>query len=93
LEVGLETTDYATRVGVVFMSPEKGCFVGVRDTPLAEYHWPDEVKAEVLKHFREVFAMPHENWRGYGPSPRAQYCDMALPWSIEVDISRKKEPT
>ena len=68
----------------VFMSAEKGVVVGRHGKPLAEYGWPIEVQAQINKHFGTVFSLAHEDWKGKGPSPRAQYCDAAVSWKVEV---------
>ena len=68
----------------VYMSKERGVTVGRFEKPLAEYGWPVEVQAQINKHFGTVFSLEHETWKGKSPSPRAQYCDAAVPWSVEV---------
>lgn len=68
----------------VYLSAERGVVVGRREKPLEGIGWPDEVKAAINKHFDTVFALEHENWKDPGPSPRAQYCDNAKAWTVEV---------
>ena len=72
----------------IFMSHEKGVVVGMRETPLADWEWPKQVKDAVNEHFRKVFALRHEDWTPsylHEPSPRAAYLDSLQPWLVEVD--------
>jgi hypothetical protein len=71
-------------ISCVYASKERGVLVGRFEKPLAEMGWPAEVQAQINKHFGTVFSLEHENWKGKGPSPRAQYCDAAVPWTVEV---------
>jgi hypothetical protein len=72
------------RHSCVYLSQEKGVVVGNRDVPLAQMEWPMGVKVTIEKHFRTVFCLRHEDWQGPGKSPRAQFLDNILPWTIEV---------
>lgn len=71
-------------VSAVFLSTDKGVVVGRRDTPLAEYGWPQEVQDQLTQHFAKVFALEHENRLANTPSPRALYVDSLQPWEIQV---------
>jgi hypothetical protein len=71
-------------IGCVYASKERGVRVGRFERPLAEMGWPIEVREAICKHFDTVFSLEHENWMRPGPSPRAQYCDAAVPWTVEV---------
>lgn len=72
-------------VSVIYLSQKNGVVVGYRDTPLARYGWPIKLQDEINKHFGTVFALRHEDWTERGPSPRAQYLDSLVPWTVEVD--------
>lgn len=69
---------------VIWLSNEKGAVTGRRDTPLAQSGWPQPVQETVNRYFRHVFSLEHENWKGAGPSPRAQCVDQAKPWFVNV---------
>lgn len=68
----------------VYMSKERGVLVGRFERPLSDMGWPAEVQAQINRHFETVFALEHETWKGTEPSPRAVYCDNAVPWTVEV---------
>jgi len=72
--------------GVVFLSEAKGAVFGPRDRSVnLESNLPLKVRAAINKHFGTVFALAHEKWTNKGPSPRAQYLDSLLPWTVECD--------
>lgn len=69
----------------IFLSHEKGVVFGHRETPMAQSSLPQQVQDSISAHFKHVFSLEHETWRGYpNPSPRRVYCDAAQPWTIEV---------
>ena len=72
-------------VSVVYLGRDRGAAVGIRNTPLAQCDWPQQLRGEVNQHFARVFALRHEDWREPGPSPRAAYCDSLKPWTVEVN--------
>lgn len=72
----------------VYMSKETGVLVGRRDTPLSQCGWPMEVVAQINKYFGTVFSLPHEEWKGKSPSPRAQFVDAATPWTITAQSTQ-----
>lgn len=86
LNVTLENAAGTSMATCIFMSHERGVVVGIAAVPLDKTDWPEEVKAEVRRHFKTVFDLEHEMWKGPGPSPRAAYCDEAKKgsWSIEA---------
>jgi hypothetical protein len=68
----------------IFLSEEEGVVLGIAAKPLAKSDLPVEIKAALNRHFATVFFLEHETWKGIGPSPRAQYVDALVPWTIEV---------
>lgn len=57
---------------------------GKRELHLNDSGLPLQVRAAVNHHFSTVFALEHTEWRGRGPTPRAQYVDALVPWTVEV---------
>jgi len=88
------STHYELRPGIAAL-------IHVRELPGEEVHacvylseengvtnigWlPLEVRAAINRHFATVFHLPHEEWQGYGISPRARYLYNLEPWIITVD--------
>jgi hypothetical protein len=73
-----------SQVAAVFLSEEKGVVLGLHDRPIKNSDLPLEVQAAINRHFATVFFLEHETWKKPGPSPRAQYCDSLVPWTVEV---------
>ena len=71
----------------IFMNNETGVVYGPGAIPpsLNQSGLPLEVQTEINKYFEHVFSLEHETWKGPGPSPRAQYVDTAVPWTVEYD--------
>lgn len=82
--VGVTTPELPAESGVIYLSEGK-IVIGLRDLPLEKSSLPPEVKDSITRHFRHVFSLEHETWRGPGPSPRAVYMDALKPWTIEVN--------
>lgn len=80
----LKSSDGSWDTTIIYLSEEKGAVYSSRDYPISQSNLPLEVRAAINKHFGTVFSLPHENWKGPGPSPRAQYCDALQPWTIET---------
>ena len=72
------------RYACIFLSKEKGVVIGIGEVPLARTGWPMEVQATINKHFGTVFSLRHEDWKGPGESPRAQFLRNILPWSLDL---------
>jgi hypothetical protein len=72
------------RYSCVYLSKERGVVVGTTDVPLAKMGWPIEVQACINRHFGVVFSLRHEDWKGPGESPRAQFLRNILPWSLDL---------
>lgn len=72
------------RHSCIYMSKEKGVVVGLGGRSLANTGWPIEVQATINKHFSVVFALRHEDWTTPCKSPRAQFLDDILPWTLEI---------
>lgn len=69
----------------VYLGIDRGVRVGTRDVPLERCEFPPSVVQAIYTHFKHVFSLEHEGWKGPGPSPRAQYMDAIQPWSIYED--------
>lgn len=69
----------------IYMSKERGVVVDIREKPLHLMDWPGEVKARIKRHFQVVFSLRYEGWTGPGPSPRAVFLDIILPWTLEIE--------
>lgn len=76
------------RHSCVYLSKHKGVVVsvvGTGDQPLHKTEWPAEVQATINKHFGVVFSLRHEDWTGPRPTPRAQFLENILPWTLEIE--------
>lgn len=69
----------------IYMSKERGVVVDIREKPLAQMGWPTEVQATINRHFHVVFSLRHEDWTEPRPSPRAQFINGILPWTLEIE--------
>lgn len=69
----------------IYMGKERQVRVGLRETPLSQKGWPIEVQATINKHFGVVFSLRHEDWTMPCKSPRAQFLDDILPWTLEIE--------
>lgn len=81
----LELVVDGKRYSCIYMGKEKGVVVGLGEAPLAQMGWPIEVQATINKHFGVVFSLRHEDWTGPRPTPRAQFLDNILPWTLEIE--------
>lgn len=69
----------------IYMGAERGVVVDVRDYPMTEVGWPQEVQDSISAHFKTVFDLEHEKRADLStPSPRAVYVDALQPWMVEV---------
>ena len=75
----------------VFLSHEKGVVYGQRDVPLADSGLPQSVIESIEAYFKQVFDLEHEDWKGPGPSPRAQFVETAQKWFITITEESEHE--
>jgi hypothetical protein len=69
----------------IWLGPERGAVVDVREHTMAQAGWPQAVQDSINAHFKIVFDLEHEGRADLStPSPRAVYVDALQPWTVEV---------